>query len=157
MSEKLTLEEARAIIARAVEKSTEVDWISTYAVVDEGGNVMSISRVDGAPAAAAGLSRSKAYFAAVSCRTTLPFSVRMDAHPVRFAGYQSILPRPLFPGPGAMPIRKDGKVVGGFSSSVSSHKGGMQIEIDGKRLSREDVVTAYALQIPYEEQHADVA
>lgn len=157
MNAKLTLEEARAIIARAVEKSTEVQWISTYAVVDEGGNVMSMSRVDGAPASAATLSRSKAYLAAVTGRKTQPFSDRMDAHPVRFAAYQGLLPRPLFPGPGAVPIRKDGKVVGGFSSSVSSHSGGMQIEIDGKRFSREDVVTAYALQIPYDEQHADVS
>ena len=35
MSDKLTLREAREIIARAVEKSLEVDWISAYAVADE--------------------------------------------------------------------------------------------------------------------------
>jgi uncharacterized protein GlcG (DUF336 family) len=112
--------------------------------------------VDGAPAAAAGLSRSKAFLAAVTCRKTLPFSERMDEHPIRFAGYQSILPRPLFPGPGAVPIVKNGKVVGGFSSSVSSHAGGMQIVVDGKKLSREDIVTAYALQTEYDEQHAGI-
>lgn len=157
MTAKLTLEEARAIIARAVEKSAEVQWISAYVVVDEGGNVVSISRMDGAPASAVDISRSKAYLAAVTGRNTLPFATRMDAHPVRFAGYQGISRRPLFPGPGGAPIRKDGKVVGGFSSSVSSHSGGMQIEIDGKRMSREDVVTAHALQIPYDDQHADVS
>ncbi len=156
MSAKLTLREAREIIERAVEKAEEVGWISAYAVVDEGGNVISMSRADGAPAAAAALARSKAYLAAMTGRQTLAFSNRMDAHPVRFDGYRSLLPRPLFPGPGAMPIKKDGKVVGGFASSVSSHDGGMQIEVDGKKLSREDIVTAYALQIPYFEQHGDV-
>lgn len=155
MSAKLTLREAREILERAMEKATEVGWVSAYAVVDEGGNVISISRMDGAPAAAAPMARSKAYVAAVTARQTLAFSNRMDAHPIRFDGYQSILPRPLFPGPGAMPIKKDGKVVGGFASSVSSHEGGMQIEVEGKNMSRMDIVTAYALQIPYFEQHGD--
>ena len=153
---KLTLDEARDIIRRAVEKSREVQWISAYAVVDEGGNVVSISRMDGAPAAAAPVARSKAYLAAVTCRMTLPYAERMDAHPLRFAGYQANLPRPLFPGPGAMPIAKDGRVVGGFSSNISSSTSGMKIMVDGKKLSRADIATAYALQIPYEEQHADV-
>ena len=156
MSAKLTLEEARAIIKRGIEKGAEVKWISAYAVVDEGGNIISLSRANGAPPAAAKLSRAKAYLAAMTCRSTLPFSERMDKHPTRFDGYQNMLPRPLFPGPGAVPIVKDGDVVGGFSSSVSYHTGGMQIILDGKEVSREDVVTAYALQIPYEEQHADV-
>ena len=155
MSATLTLNEAREILRRAVEKAKEVAWISAYAVVDEGGNVIAISRMDEAPAAAAALARSKAYLAAVTGRNSASFSARMDAHPVRFDGYQSILPRPLFPGPGAMPIKKDGKVVGGFSSSLSSHEGGMKIEVDGKIVSREDIVTAYALGIDYVEQHAD--
>ncbi len=156
MGVKLTLREAREILERAVEKAEEVGWISAFAVTDVGGNVISISRVDGAPAAAAPLARSKAYLTAVMTRQSLPFSERMDAHPARFDGYQNILPRPLFPGPGAIPIKKDGKVVGGFSSSISSHEGGMQIEVGGKKMSREDIVTAYALQIPYVEQHGDV-
>ena len=156
MSAKLTLQEAREILERAVEKSEEIGWISTYAVVDEGGNVMALSRADGAPPAAAAVARSKAYISAMTKRQTLPFSKRMDAYPVRFDGYQSVLPRSLFPGPGAMPIKKDGKVVGGFASNITSQDGGMQMEVGGKMMSREDIVTAYALQIPYVEQHSDL-
>lgn len=156
MTAKLTLDEARAINRRAVEKGREVQWISSFAVVDEGGNVISISRADGAPAAAASLARSKAYLAAVTCRHTLAFADRMDEHPVRFHGYQSLLPRPLFAGPGAVPVVKDGRVVGGFASSVSSAPVGMMIVVNGEKQSREDVVTAHALQIPYFEQHADM-
>ena len=40
MSAKITLQEAREILRRAVEKSVEVGWISTFVVVDEGGNVI---------------------------------------------------------------------------------------------------------------------
>jgi uncharacterized protein GlcG (DUF336 family) len=155
MSTALTLEEAREIIKRAVEKSREVGWISAYAVADEGGNLISMSRLDGAPAAAVPLARSKAYLAALTGKISMPFELDVETHPVRFHGYQSILPRPVFGGPGAVPIRKNGKVVGGFSSSVSYIAGGMQTMVDGKQYSREELVTAHALQIPYDDQHPD--
>jgi hypothetical protein len=32
----------------------------------------------------------------------------------------------------------------------------MKIEMDGKKLSRADIVTAHAVQAPYLEQHADI-
>lgn len=156
MSGKLTLREARSILARAIEKGQEVDWISTHAVVDEGGNVISMSRADGAPAGAAPLARAKAYLAAVTGRPTLLFADRMDAHPLRYFGYRAILPRAVFPGPGAVPITRDAKVVGGYSSNLSSNAGGMKIERNGKRLSRADLVTAYAVDADYLEQYADV-
>ncbi|HEX7055517.1 MAG TPA: heme-binding protein [Burkholderiales bacterium] len=156
MSSKLTLEEARAIVRRAIEKGKEVDWISTHAVADAGGNIVSLSRADGAPSGAAPLARAKAYLAAVTGRPTLLFANRMDAHPLRYFGYSAILPKPIFPGPGAVPIMRDGKVIGGYSSNLSSNTGGMKIEIDGKKLSRADIVTAYAVGAEYLEQHADV-
>ena len=155
MTARMTLEEARAIIARAVEKSVEVDWISAYAVTDEGGNIVSLSRLDGAPAAAVPLARSKAYLAALTGTTSLPFERDVETHPARFHGYQSVLPKPLFGGPGAVPIVRSGVVIGGFSSSVSYAATGMQTVVDGKHYSREELVTAHALHIPYEDQHPD--
>jgi uncharacterized protein GlcG (DUF336 family) len=155
VSARITLEEARAVIARAVEKSREVDWLSAYAVADEGGNIVSISRLDGAPAVAVPLARSKAYLAALTGKTSLPFELDVETHPLRFHGYQSVLTQPVFGGPGAVPIRKDGVVVGGFSSSTSYANPGMQTVVNGKQYSREELVTAHALQIPYDEQHPD--
>ncbi|HKQ28533.1 MAG TPA: heme-binding protein, partial [Burkholderiales bacterium] len=104
MSTKLTLQDARDILKRAIDKGKEVDWTSTHAVVDEGGNVISMSRADGAPAGAAPLARAKAYLAAITGRPTVLFANRMDAHPLRYFGYKAILSRPVFPGPGAVPI-----------------------------------------------------
>jgi uncharacterized protein GlcG (DUF336 family) len=155
MSAALSHKEAREIIARAVDKSKEVDWISAYAVADAGGNILSLSRLDGAPAAAVPLARSKCYLAALTGKTSYPFELDVETHPVRFHGWQSVLSKPLFGGPGAVPIKKDGRVVGGFSSSVSYAAGGMQTVIDGMTYSREEVVTAHALQIPYDDQHPD--
>lgn len=156
MSAKLTLDDARAIVRRAIAKGKEVDWISTHAVVDAGGNVVSMSRADGAPSGAAPLARAKAYLAAVTGRPTLLFANRMDAHPLRYFGYQAILSRPVFPGPGAVPVVREGRVIGGYSSNLSSNAGGMKIEVDGRKLSRADIVTAYAVSAEYLEQHADV-
>jgi uncharacterized protein GlcG (DUF336 family) len=156
MGDKLTLKDARAIIRRAIDKGKEVDWISTHAVCDEGGNLISLSRADGAPQGAAPVARAKAYLAAVTGRPTVLFANRMDAHPLRYFGYRAILSRPVFPGPGAMPIMKDRHVIGGYSSNISSNAGGMKIEVNGKKLSRADIVTAHALQIEYHEQHPDV-
>jgi len=153
---KLTLAEARAIIRRAIDKGREVDWISTHAVCDEGGNLISLSRADGAPQGAAPVARAKAYLAAVTGRPTILFANRMDAHPLRYHGYKAILSRPVFPGPGAMPITRDKRVVGGYSSNISSNEGGMKIAVEGKKLSRADIVTAHALEVPYLEQHPDV-
>ena len=156
MTDRLTLEQARGIIRRAIEKGAQVDWISTHAVVDEGGNVISISRADGAPSGAAPLARAKAYLAAVTGRPTLLFANRMDAHPLRYHGYRAILSRPVFPGPGAVPILRSDRVVGGYSSNISSNTGGMKIEVEGRKLSRADIVTAHAVQAPYLEQHEEV-
>ena len=156
MSARLTLADARAIVKRAIGKGSEVAWISTHAVVDAGGNVISVSRADGAPAGAAPVARAKAYLAAITGRPTILFANRMDAHPLRFHGYRAILPRPVYPGPGAVPIMREGKVVGGYSSHISSGKNGMKIEMDGKTLSRADVVTSHAVQAPYLEQHPDI-
>ena len=81
---------------------------------------------------------------------------RMDAHPLRYFGYRAILSRPVFPGPGALPIMRGKHVVGGYSSNISSNAGGMKIMVDGKKLSRADIVNAYATQTEYLEQHPDV-
>lgn len=153
MSDRLTLREAREIIARAVEKSIEVGWHSAYAVADEGGNIVSISRLDGAPAVAVPVARSKAYLAALVGKSSMLYEHDSERHPLRFHGWQSVLPEPLFGGPGAVPIRRNEHVVGGFSSSTSYAATGMQITIGGKNFSREELVTAHALQIPYEDQH----
>jgi len=152
---RLTLQEARAIIRAAIGKGNEVDWVSAYAVVDEAGNLISVQRADGAPAAAVPLARAKAHLAARTGQISMPFEQEVEAHPIRFHAYLALQDRPLFGGPGATPVFKDGQVVGGFSSSASYRAGSMQMKIDGKQFSREDVVTAHALQTDYDDQHAD--
>lgn len=164
MQNKLTLAEARRIIDRALEKGSEVGWISAYVVVDQGGNLISLSRLDGAPSSAAWVAWAKAYLVAVTSENSMVFGNRMHAQPEKFLAYKSILKRDIFPGPGAVPIVRNGQVVGGFSSTMSDHNylntndytsslHGIHFELNGKMYSREDYVTAYALEIPYVDYH----
>lgn len=164
MESKLTLAEARRILDRALEKGLEVGWISAYVIVDQGGNLISLSRLDGAPTSAAWVSWAKAYLVAVTSENSMVFGNRMHAQPEKYFAYRSILRRDIFPGPGAVPIIRNGQVVGGFSSTMSDHnylntndftssKHGIHFERDGKHYSREDYVTAYALEIPYVDYH----
>ena len=138
-------------------EGTQVEWISTHAVVDEGGNVISISRADGAPSGAAPLARARPISPRSPAGRTLLFAKRMDAHPLRYHGYRAILSQPVFTGPGAVPIMRGDRVVGGYSSNISSKHRRMKIEVEGRKLSRADIVTAHAVQAPYLEQHEDVS
>ena len=155
MEQKLTLREVRSILKAAVEKGAEVGWISAYAIADAGGNIIAVQRADGAPAVAVPLAKAKASLAALRGDVSFSFEEESEAHPVRFHGHLSLSRRALFGGPGAAPIIREGQVVGGFSSSTSYAASGMQITIDGKQYSREDLVTAHALQIEYDDQHPD--
>jgi uncharacterized protein GlcG (DUF336 family) len=150
---RLTLAEARAIIDRAIEKARELNRAGTFVVVDAGGNVVSISRMEGGPAVGVGVSRAKAYLAAVTQGETGNFSARMEEHMARYEGYQRVTPYDIFPGPGGTPIVKDGQVVGAFSTGPGV--GGAWTTIPGieGRVEASDYVTCYALGIPYKAQH----
>ncbi|HZU05303.1 MAG TPA: heme-binding protein [Chloroflexota bacterium] len=150
---RLTLAEARALIDRAVAKAREFGVAGTFVVVDAGGNVVSISRMEGAPAAGVAISRAKAYLAAVSQAPTARWAKMWNSRPIMYLAYQRNLPQPLFPGPGGMVIRKEGQVVGGISTGPGI--GGIEVtvpEIEGP-VNLEDYIIAYALGIPYENQH----
>jgi glc operon protein GlcG len=68
----------------------------------------------------------------------------------------------IFPGPGGMPIRKEGRVVGAISTG-----GGLgpwteipgidpsQLTYEGQPANAEDLIISYALQIPYQNQHEE--
>jgi uncharacterized protein GlcG (DUF336 family) len=156
----LTLAEARAYIDRALEKARELGQRGTFVVVDEAGNVVSISRIEGAPLAGIGVSRAKAYAAAVTHEPTAQFSERMHRFPERFQSYETILPEHLFPGPGGMPIIKNERVVGGMSTGPGirpwTQVPGLdpdKLTMDGEVANVEDRIIAYALDIPYQNQH----
>jgi uncharacterized protein GlcG (DUF336 family) len=160
----LTLAEARAMIARGIAKAGELKQAGTIVVVDAGGNTVSISRMDDSPLAAVAVSRAKAYLAAVQGRPTANFAANVRERPEIFAAYQAILPRQPFPGPGGMPIMKQGRCVGGiatgagigpFTEVLGLDPGKLMADV--KPANAEDLVISAALGAPYRNQHGDRA
>lgn len=155
----ISLAEARAILDRAIERASGFGQSGTVAVTDPAGNLVSLSRMDGAAASSVPTARAKAALAAATCGPTGGFSMRMDAHPLRYLAYRDLLRQATFPGPGGAPILRGARVVGGYASSgivpLRSIPG-----IPADRFlagsvhgNTEDLVTAYALQTPYLDQH----
>ena len=160
----LTLVEARAMIDRAVEKARELRQAGAIVIVDAGGNTVTISRMDDAPVSSIQVSRAKAYVAAVQGRPTTAMAATARERPEIFSAFQHILPHQPFPGPGGVPIFKEGRPVGGIATG-----GGIgpfteipgvdpaQLMVGDVQANAEDLVICTALGIPYQSQHGDRA
>jgi uncharacterized protein GlcG (DUF336 family) len=155
----LTLAEARAIIDRALEKARQLSQAGSFVVVDAAGSVVSASRVGEGPPSSMWISRAKAYTAAVQRAPSARSATQWRERAAVFSSMQRLMRDEIFPGPGALPIRKNGRVVGAVSTGGGI---GPWTEIPGVDLSElegknvEDYVIAHALQIPYENQHPEV-
>lgn len=158
----LTLAEARGYIDRALAKARELKQAGAFVVLDAGGNVVSISRIGEGSPASVWVSRGKAYVAAVQRAPSARNAANWRENPIIFSAFQRLMHDEIFPGPGAMPIRKNGRVVGGMSTGGGL---GPWTEIpgvdpsllmaDGKPANAEDLIISYALQIPYQNQHEE--
>lgn len=159
----LSLAEAREIIDRAVAKARELSVAGAFVVMDAGGNVVSISVMEGSPTVSVLVSRAKAYVAAVMREPSARRASNWHRNQVGFLAFQRLLRDEIFAGPGAMPIEKEGRVVGSLSTGGGL---GPFTEIPGVDPSllmvgdtpanAEDLVISHALQVPYRNQHPDV-
>jgi uncharacterized protein GlcG (DUF336 family) len=150
------------MIDRAIAKAQGLRQSGAIAVVDAGGNVVSIARMNDSPVASIRVSRAKAYVSAVQGRPSAGLAATARERPEIFSAFQAILPYEAFPGPGGMPILKGGRVVGGIATG-----GGIgpyteipgvdpaRLIVDGQRANAEDLVICTALGIPYQSQHGD--
>lgn len=155
----LTHAEARAIIDRAVAKARELKQAGAFAVLDAGGNVICVSRMGEAPMSAAWEARAKAYVSATQGAPSALIAWRWHHVTALFAAAQRMARDAILPEPGAMPITKDGRVVGAIAAGGI----GPWTEIPGVdaallragrvKANAEDLIIAHALQIPYERQH----
>jgi len=159
----LTLAEARAIMDRALAKARELKQAGAFVIVDAGGGVISASRIGEGPTSSVWISRAKAYVAAVQRAPSARSATQWRERPAVFASMQQLMRDEIFPGPGAMPIRKDGRVVGAISTG-----GGVgpwteipgidasMLMVDGAPANCEDMIIAHALQAKYQNQHPEV-
>ena len=113
----LTLQDCEKIQAACRAEAAKNKWIVTVAIVDDGGYLLSLVRMDGAAPVTAEIATSKAHGAAVSRRSTKVSEDRIAA------GRVVLLRMPVLPVQGGLPIIHQGECVGAVGvSGVQSHE-----------------------------------
>jgi glc operon protein GlcG len=116
----LTLEQSQTLIAAAHEHAYAAGLNVTVAVVDEGGLLMALGRMDGAPPLSAQIAEAKAAGAAVWHRDGDQLASVQDQRGAFFESVSRLTRLPLIPADGSVLIRDGGAVVG--AAGVSGAK-----------------------------------
>jgi glc operon protein GlcG len=113
----LTHADAQTMIAAAKAEATAHKWNVSIAIVDDGGNLLHLERMDGPPALSAEVATGKARTAALMRRPSKFWEERLAERP-GFLRFPNILPIQ-----GGLPILHEGECVGGIGvSGVQSHE-----------------------------------
>jgi glc operon protein GlcG len=113
----LTHADAQTMIAAAKAEAAANKWPVTIAIVDDGGNLLHLERMDGPPALSAEVATGKARTAALMKRPSKFWEDRMKERPGMLK-FPEILPIQ-----GGLPIMHQGECVGGIGvSGVQSHE-----------------------------------
>jgi uncharacterized protein GlcG (DUF336 family) len=117
---RLQMREARHMVAAAIARATAIDVAETVCVVDEGGFLLLLERMDGARITGPQISWNKAFTAAAHRRSTHLFTTPPDgpALPGNEAfGIQWSFGGKFAAFVGGFPVVVDGEVVGGIGLS----------------------------------------
>jgi glc operon protein GlcG len=113
----ITLEEAQQVIARAHAKATASGIRVTVAVVDEGGLLIALARMDGAPPLSPQVAEAKAVGAAMLFRDGAGLADLARDRPGFFSVADRLTRVPIVPGLGSVLIRRDDRVLGAVGVS----------------------------------------
>lgn len=113
----LTLEDCRKITAAAEAEARKNNWNVVIAILDDGGHLLHLARMDGASPANARIAVEKGRTAAETRRSTMVWQERIAKRP-------ELLNMPeVTPVQGGLPIMADGVCVGAVGiSGVQSHE-----------------------------------
>ena len=102
-----------AILAAASAEAAANKWAVTIAVVDDGGHLLGLQRLDGAPPMSAHVAPAKAHTSALGRRETKIFEDMINQ------GRTSFLSAPTVQGmlEGGVPVMKDGQCLGAVGVS----------------------------------------
>jgi len=113
----LTLADLKKIAAGCEAEAIKNKWNVVIAVLDDGGHLLWLQRMDGATPFNAEVAVEKGRSAAVSRRSTKNWEDRIAA------GRNAVLNMPVLPIQGGLPIMVEGECVGGVGiSGVQSHE-----------------------------------
>src|SRR5215813_8767795 len=113
----LTLEEAQTVVAGAQEHANQLGIRVTVAVVDEGGHLQALARMDRPPALSAQIAESKAVGAALWHREGDSLAAVHRERAGFFAQVDRLVRMPIIPGLGSLLIRRGGSVLGAVGVS----------------------------------------
>ena len=115
----VTLEDARRIIAAAEKKAKEIGQPMNIAVADQGGNLVSHVRMDGAWLGSIDISIKKAYTSRAFDIATKDLATHSQSGN-QFFGIHASNDGKIMIFAGGIPLKKDGKVVGSVGVSGGS-------------------------------------
>ena len=113
----LNLHDASQVIARAHAKATELGIRVTVAIVDEGGLLIALGRMDGAIPLSPQIAEAKAVGAAMLNRDGAGLAELAKDRPGFFSVADRMVRFPIVPGLGSVLIKRDGKSVGAIGVS----------------------------------------
>ena len=113
----LSLADARKLIDEAHAKAAELGIKVTAAVVDDGGHLIALGRMDGAPPISPQIAEAKAVGAAMFLRDGGALAQIAQDRPGFFSAADRLVRVPLIPGVGSLPIKREGKFVGAIGVS----------------------------------------
>ena len=118
----ITIENAKKAAAPALAEARRNNWTMVVAIVDPGGHLVYLERMDGAPIGSVAVATAKARSAAIFKRATKVFQ---DTLASGGEGLRVLQLEKAIPVEGGIPLVMDGKVVGaiGLSGGTSAQDG----------------------------------
>jgi glc operon protein GlcG len=111
----LSLKAAKMLVDTAILKARELGVGGAIAVVDNGGHLICLERIDGTMAAASNIAIGKAATAATFKRPGAVLEQTVTADRPAMAVLNSVSPFPFVPLKGSYPIMVDGEIVGAIA------------------------------------------
>ncbi len=119
----ITLDAAKKVLAAAENEARRNDWNVVIAIVDTGGNLVALQRMDDTQIASITVAQQKAWSAAGYRRSTKTFEEAVAAGP---AGARTLALHGAMPVEGGLPIIVNGKIIGAIGvSGVTSQQDGL--------------------------------
>lgn len=115
----LTYEMARRMVDAAVAYAGEHGLSMTVAVVDQGGNLVALARMDHTSFMGPEVVQGKAYGAVAFCLPSGELAKRAEANPVFYSSLSAATDGRFIAAQGGLPITVDGQVIGAIAASGS--------------------------------------
>jgi uncharacterized protein GlcG (DUF336 family) len=116
----LPFADARALVDGARARALEIGKALSIAVVDYGGFIVLVERMDGARPMTPSIALSKAYSAAVMQRPTSMLEGWRNSDPVFFTQVGRMGQHPIVATKGGFTVKRNGEIIGGLGVSGGS-------------------------------------